>query len=75
MIRLAIATCATALFLAGCASKSSAPPPKTAQQRQDDALRDPFHYKPDFSDTTVSDGDTTKLDKQGLKRDLDEFFR
>jgi hypothetical protein len=62
------AACGMALLL-GCAA---APKEKemTARERQDEALRDPFRYKPDWKDTSVTGGDTADLDKDGLKRDL-----
>jgi hypothetical protein len=42
-------------------------------QRQDAALRDPFGYKPDMS-RDVSGGDIGKLDRDGLKKDLNNVF-
>jgi hypothetical protein len=71
--QLTFAACASALCLAGCAGNPT-PSAKSTRDRQDEALRDPFHYKPDWSDTDVSGGDTAKFDKQGLKRDLDDLF-
>jgi hypothetical protein len=63
---LFLAACGLALLF-GCAG---APKEKTAQERQDEALRDPFRYKPDWKDSSVTGGDTADLDKDGLKRDL-----
>jgi hypothetical protein len=69
-----IAACGLAFpLLTGCATKP-APQKPTASQRQDAALRDPFRYKPDFTGTDVSGGDTAHLDKEGLKRDLDHVL-
>jgi hypothetical protein len=62
LVSLAIA-CA-----AGCATKGEKKP--TAHQRQEEAMRDPFRYKPDWSGTDVSGGDLGEIDREGLKRDL-----
>jgi hypothetical protein len=64
---LRYAACGLALFLGAC---SSAPKEKSAQERQDEAMRDPFRYKPNWKDSSVTGGDTADLDKDGLKRDL-----
>ena len=61
------AACGFAVFPAGCSDGGNKP---TAQERQDRALRDPFGYKPDWSDTSISGGGTTDLDKEGLRKDL-----
>ena len=59
------------LLLAGCAGKgtSATTRPSTASERSDKALRDPFKYSPDWSDTDIA-GDTHKMDRKGLERDL-----
>jgi hypothetical protein len=67
------AACGLALFLAGCSHAAKKPQP-TAQERQDRAMKDPFGYKPDFSNSSVSGGGTADLDKDGLKRDLDHVL-
>ena len=69
----ALAVCAAAgLSLPACAKKSASPTtrPATAQERQDRALKDPFGYKPDWSDTDVSGGGDADLSKDGFQRDL-----
>lgn len=61
-------------WAAGCAQDQHAKPttrPASASQRQDHAMRDPFNYRPDWHDTDISGGGTTDLDRQGLKRDVD----
>jgi hypothetical protein len=75
MTRLAItAACGVALPLIwGCAHDTKAHKP-TARDRQDRALHDPMGYKPDWSDTSVSGGGTGKLDKDGLRKDLDHVL-
>ena len=65
------AACGLASSLPGCAKS---PPRETAQERQDRALKDPFGYKPDWSNTNVSGGGTTDLDKDGLRKDLDHVL-
>ena len=70
---------AAALFATaapGCASKDKKAPttqPSSMQDRQDAALRDPFNYKPDMS-RDVSGGDIGHLDRDGLKKDLNNVF-
>jgi hypothetical protein len=61
------AVCGVALLLIGCAKSERKP---TAHQRQEEAMRDPFRYKPDWSGTDVSGGNMGEIDKEGLKRDL-----
>jgi len=61
------AACGSALGLSACTEAGKKP---TAQERQDRALKDPFGYKPDWSDTSVSGGGTADLDKDGLRKDL-----
>ena len=61
------AACGFAALLPACSEPANKP---TAQERQDRALKDPFGYKPDWSDTSVSGGGTTDLDKDGLRKDL-----
>ncbi len=66
------------LLFAGCASdKGNAAPPTTQpsniHERQDAAMRDPFNYKPDMS-RDVSGGDIGHLDRDGLKKDLNNVF-
>ena len=60
----------------GCASKDKKAPttrPSSMQDRQDAALRDPFNYKPDMG-RDVSGGDIGHLDRDGLKKDLNNVF-
>jgi hypothetical protein len=61
------AACGFAVSCFGCASEAKKP---TAQERQDRALKDPFGYKPEWNDTSVSGGGTADLDKDGLRKDL-----
>jgi len=75
MKRLAMtAACGFALLVLWGCSHDKKPQKPTAQQRQDRALKDPFGYKPDWSDTSVSGGGTEKLDKDGLRKDLDHVL-
>jgi hypothetical protein len=67
------AACGLALFVTGCAH--TAPATKsTAQERQDRAMKDPFGYKPDWSNSSISGGGTADLDKDGLHKDLDHVL-
>jgi len=58
--------------LAGCAGKQDGPTtrPLTAAERSDKALKDPFHYSPDWSDTDTGNSGTADFDRKGLQRDL-----
>ena len=62
--------CGLAVLVGGCADGKKKAPTETTRERQDRALRDPFGYKPDWSDTSVGGGDTADLDKDGLRNDL-----
>ena len=77
--RMTLAACCAALSLtlSACAGKGGADAkrPETAQERQDRAMKDPFGYKPDWSDTSVGGRGSgsrgvADLDKDGLKKDL-----
>ena len=63
------AACGLASSLPGCADSAKTRQP-TAQERQDRALKDPFGYKPDWSNTGVTGGGTADLDKDALGKDL-----
>lgn len=69
-VRTASAVFITVWLLVVTSGCESGPKQKTAQERQDEAMRDPFRYKPDWSDSSVTGGDDRTLDKDGLKRDL-----
>lgn len=49
--------------------------PASIQERQQQALQDPYEYGPDKDMPTVSGGGTSELDKKALKRDWDNFWR
>ena len=71
MILLAGCGLALLLTLSACAKKPAAAARQpTARERQDRAMKDPFGYKPDWSDTDVSRGGAAELDRDGLKKDL-----
>jgi hypothetical protein len=63
---------AALLCLSGCAGKQNTPTtrPLTAAERSDKALRDPFGYSPDFSDTETVGGGTAAFDRKGFRRDV-----
>ena len=70
-----VASVVSAIGGGGCASdkKPASTQPTSMSQRQDAALRDPFGYKPDMS-RDVSGGDIGHLDRDGLKKDLNNVF-
>ena len=66
--------CLGGFWLAGCANHHGPTTrPMSASERSDKAMKDPFGYSPDFSDTESDDG-IVKVDRKGLKRDLDNVF-
>ena len=71
----ACAALCVAAAAGGCSSDKRQPStqPTSMRERQDAALRDPFGYKPDMS-RDVSGGDTGHLDREGLKKDLNNVF-
>lgn len=75
LLPISVFICVHLWFLSGCASdkKNPATRPSSVSQRQDEALRDPFNYKPDIN-RDVSGGGISDLDRDGLKKDLNNVF-
>jgi hypothetical protein len=72
--RYLVAAALACTVLSACADKN-APPPETARQRQDRALRDPFAYGPDGEMADPAAGrDAHTFDREGFKRDMDTFW-
>jgi hypothetical protein len=72
-----LAAIAFALLLStGCASNHGQPTtrPTSARDRQDQALHDPFGYKPDMSDQDISAGDIGSTDAKALRKDVDHVL-
>ena len=60
-----------ALLLAGCRGKENSPATQpSSRDPSDKALKDPFGYSPDFSDTEIGGSRAPEFDRQGLKKDL-----
>jgi N-acetylneuraminic acid mutarotase len=71
------------LLVAGCADTKHLSQREQMQQRQEQALNDPFSYGPSADSwdkrdrdqmPTVSGGGTRELDKAALKRDIDHIL-
>jgi hypothetical protein len=60
--------------LFACSNPPPTTQPSTVSQRADEAIRDPFGYKPDTQFRDVSGGDLEHLDKDGLHKDLNDVF-
>lgn len=62
--------------LAGCAASAPTTRPTDIDQRQRDALNDPFSYGPAaYEPRSISGrGGTTDLDRRELRKDLDSLF-
>lgn len=76
LVPIALCVCAVqSVWTSGCASSDKKPTtqPSSMSQRQDEALRDPFGYKPDMS-RDVSGGNIGHLDRDGMKKDLNNVF-
>ena len=75
LLPISVVIGAPMLLLASCASDKKPPTtqPTNMRERQDAALRDPFNYKPDMS-RDVSGGDIGNLDRDGLKKDLNNVL-
>jgi hypothetical protein len=58
------------LLAAGCGGKGSGATTKPSAKPSDKALKDPFDYSPDFSDTEIGSSRAPEFDRQGLKKDL-----
>ena len=73
-VRYLFAAALACTLFSACADKN-APPPETARQRQDRALRDPFAYGPDGEMPDPAAGrDAHTFDREGFKRDMDRFW-
>lgn len=46
----------------------------TMRDRQDQAMRDPFHYSPDMDRTDVSGGGLGNFNGKALGKDLDDLI-
>ena len=59
----------------GCASDKHATtrPSKTAYDRQEAALKDPFDYSPNM-DEDISGGNVGNLDRKALRKDIDDVL-
>jgi hypothetical protein len=69
------------LLVAGCADTKHLSQREQMEQRQEEALNDPFSYGPDAQSwnkrdgmPSVSGGGTRELDKAALKRDIDHIL-
>jgi len=58
------------VFVVGCSDGT------TMEQRQNQALRDPFNYSPyrDYDPTNVSGGGLTDFNKDAFKKDLNSVL-
>lgn len=65
------ASCAI-LFAIGCGSSATTQP--SDYDRQQQALRDPFHYNPDPNKTDYTVSGSSEFDKNAFKRDLDHVL-
>ncbi len=74
IVPMSLCVCVCLSLMAGCAAdKKPTTRPASMRERQDAALRDPFDYKPDMS-RDVSGGDIGHLDREGLKKDLNNVL-
>jgi hypothetical protein len=75
--RLTLLILCLALLGGGCANQkqqsSTTRPSGPGGDPADRATRDPSGYSPDWSETNIG-GDTEKLDRNGLRRDLGNVF-
>ena len=67
-----ILVCLACGLAGGCADDSKPRDPGLSQ-RADDALRDPFGYKPTV-DTDITGGPTGHYDNEAMKRDVDHVL-
>ncbi len=75
-VRYIVLAAAICCVQSACAdTKKPTSRPASIQERQQQALQDPYEYGPDNNMPTVSGGGTKDLDKNALKRDWDNFWR
>ncbi len=72
-ILLCVASLA-AIASVGCDSTSATSRPLTFSERQDQAIKDPMNYKPDFSNDNVTSGGIGDFDQKGFNRDVQHVF-
>lgn len=73
-MRLLPGTILILLFAVGCESSKPTTRPTSLRERQDQQLRDPMGYKPDFSQDRISSGSIFDFDKKGFQKDMDSAF-
>lgn len=69
---LALVSCG--FLQAGCSNNPASTQPSRLSDRQDSMLRDPFGYKPEQKPIDISGGDLGHLDRDALKKDLNNVF-
>lgn len=71
-----LASLVLSLVAAGCNVYEGSPSdqPRRIQDRQKQALKDPFRYSPDLGDNDISGGGIRDFDKSAFKRDVDSVF-
>ena len=67
-----ILVCVTCGLVFGCA-EDSGPKEPSLSRRADDALKDPFGYKPTV-DTDITGGGTGHYDNEAMRRDVDHVL-
>ena len=74
-LRASAFICGSIFCIVGCSDNSTATTkPTSLRERQDAALKDPYGYKPDVDNRDVSGGGLFDLDKDGMKKDLNNVF-
>ena len=63
-------------LLPGCTDNHNPPAtrPLTAEEKQQQALNDPFGYKTDTGKVDISGGGLMQFDKDAFKKDVDDVF-
>lgn len=64
----------TIVLAVGCTSPQATSRPSSLSERADEALRDPFNYKPGHENHDISGGGLTDLDKDAMRKDMDHVF-
>ena len=70
-IGLALIIAVSLIVIGGCSENSAN---DSMHNRQDAAMRDPYRYSPDMSQTDITGGGIGNFDQKSFNRDLNDFI-
>jgi hypothetical protein len=70
-IGLVLVVASSLLVIGGCTENSAN---DSMHNRQEAAMRDPYRYSPDMSQTDISGGGIGNFDQKAFSKDLNDFI-